>query len=75
MSQNLAEFETAAVDDAFRDQVQVLFRVLVANLVERTVTHDSEQKCLDRFVAGLTFARQARVLALSVVSPSPKAGS
>jgi len=63
--------EASAIDAAYEEQVQNLFRILVTNLGDEPVSHQSDQQCLAKFTAGLAIARRARKLALSVLTAQP----
>ena len=60
--------EASAVDIAFEDHVQFLFKTLVTNLGDAAVTHKTDQQCLDIFTTGLNRARKAKEMALTVAS-------
>jgi hypothetical protein len=59
--------EAAAIEAAYGAQVQTLFKILVANLVDETVSGQSDRQSLDKFMAGLKIAKRAKQLALSAV--------
>jgi hypothetical protein len=64
--------ETAAIEAAYRAQVELLFKSLVTNLGDQVVSHQSDQQSLDKFKVGLNIAKRAKQLALNaVVSASP----
>jgi len=62
--------ETAAIEAAYRAQVELLFKSLVTNLGDQVVSHQSDQQSLDKFKAGLNIAKRAKRLALSAVTPA-----
>lgn len=62
--------EAAAIEAAYGAQVQTLFKILVANLVDETVSGQSDRQSLDKFMAGLKIAKRAKQLALSAVVPA-----
>jgi hypothetical protein len=62
--------EAGAIESAYEAQVQALFKVLVTNIGDEPVSHQTDQQCLDKFTAGLNVAKRAKQLALSV-TPSP----
>jgi hypothetical protein len=62
--------EAVAIESAYEAQVQALFKVLVTNIGDEPVSHQTDQQCLDKFIAGLSVAKRAKQLALSV-APSP----
>jgi len=62
--------ETAAIEAAYRAQVEMLFKSLVTNLGDQVVSHQSDQQSLDKFKAGLNIAKRARQLALNAVAPA-----
>jgi hypothetical protein len=59
--------EAGAIEEAYQDQVQALFKVLFGNLVDEPVTHQNDQQCVQKFVASLAIAKRARDLALKAV--------
>lgn len=59
--------EASAIEDAYQDQVQALFKVLFGNLVDEPVTHLNDQQCVEKFAASLSVAKRARDLALKAV--------
>ena len=64
--------EANAVEEAYQVHVQNLFKVLVTNLIDARVSHQTEQQCADRFATGLKFGKRARELALNIIqTPSP----
>jgi len=62
--------EAAAIEAAYRAQVELLFKSLVTNLGDQVVSHQSDQQSLDKFKAGLNIAKRARQLALNAVAPA-----
>ena len=62
--------ETAAIEAAYRAQVELLFKSLVTNLGDQVVSHQSDQQSLDKFKAGLNIAKRAKQLALNAVAPA-----
>jgi hypothetical protein len=66
-----------ALEVAFEDEIRLLFRNLVECLADNVgaPTAGGEQKCLQRFTAGLNLARRARELALTVPAPAPIASA
>jgi hypothetical protein len=62
--------EAVAVEAAYGAHVQMLFKTLVANLVDEPVSGQTDRQSLDRFIAGLKIAKRAKQLALSAVVPS-----
>jgi hypothetical protein len=65
--------ETAAIEAAYRAQVELLFKSLVTNLGDQVVSHQSDQQSLDKFKVGLNIAKRARQLALNAVAPASPA--
>jgi len=65
--------ETAAIEAAYRAQVELLFKSLITNLGDQVVSHQSDQQSLDKFKAGLNIAKRARQLALNAVAPASAA--
>jgi len=65
---NATSPEAAAIEAAYQDQVQALFKVLFVNLVDEPVSHQNDQQCVEKFTAGLNVAKRARDLALKVVA-------
>ena len=65
--------EAATIEAAYEDQVKTLFKVLVANLIDEPVTHESDQRNSDKFALGLKVAQRAKDLALKVVAASEAA--
>jgi hypothetical protein len=61
--------EAAAVEAAYEAQVQMLFKTLVANLVDEPVSGQTDRQSLDKFVTGFEIAKRAKQLALSAVVP------
>jgi hypothetical protein len=59
--------EATAIEGAYGDQVKLLYKVLVSNLIDGAATGDSEQKSVDRFLAGLKMSRRGRDLALNAL--------
>jgi hypothetical protein len=66
-----------AIEMAFEDEIRLLFRNLVMCLANNVgaPAAGAEQMCLQHFATGLTFARQARELALTVPAPAPIASA
>jgi hypothetical protein len=62
--------ETAAIEAAYRAQVELLFKSLVTNLGDQVVSHLSDQQSLDKFKVGLNIAKRAKQLALNAVAPA-----
>ena len=62
--------EAAAIEAAYQAQVQALFKVLVTNLGDEPVSHQSEQQSVDKFVRGLNIAKRARQLAQNATAPA-----
>jgi len=60
-----------AVDIAFEEEIRLLFRNLVDCLADNAgaPTPGGEQKCLQRFAAGLSLVRRAKELTLTVPAP------
>jgi hypothetical protein len=54
--------EVDAIEGAYREQIQALFKILVTNIIA-----DGNEKALARFTAGMNVAKQARQLALAAV--------
>jgi hypothetical protein len=65
--------ETAAIEAAYRAQVELLFKSLITNLGDQVVSHQSDQQSLDKFKAGLNIAKRAKQLALNAVAPASPA--
>jgi hypothetical protein len=65
--------ETAAIEAAYRVQVELLFKSLVTNLGDQVVSHQSDQQSLDKFKVGLNIAKRAKQLALNAVAPASPA--
>ena len=65
--------ETAAIEAAYRTQVELLFKSLITNLGDQVVSHQSDQQSLDKFKVGLNIAKRARQLALNAVAPASPA--
>jgi hypothetical protein len=65
--------ETAAIEAAYRAQVELLFKSLVTNLGDQVVSHQSDQQSLDKFKVGLNIAKRAKQLALNAVAPASPA--
>jgi hypothetical protein len=63
--------ETAAIEAAYRTQVELLFKSLVTNLGDQVVSHQSDQQSVDKFKVGLNIAKRAKQLALNAVAPAP----
>jgi hypothetical protein len=63
--------ETAAIETAYRAQVELLFKSLITNLGDQVVSHQSDQQSLDKFKVGLNIAKRAKQLALNAVAASP----
>jgi hypothetical protein len=59
--------EADAIQEAFLEYFKTLFVNLATSLGNQPVTHETDQKCLDRFVTGMAAARRAKELALSAV--------
>ena len=45
--------ETTAIEDAYKAEIQELFKILVKNLIGARNSHETDQQCLSRFTAGL----------------------
>jgi hypothetical protein len=65
--------ETAAIEAAYRAQVELLFKSLITNLGDQVVSHQSDQQSLDKFKVGLNIAKRARQLALNAIGPASPA--
>jgi hypothetical protein len=65
--------ETAAIEAAYRTQVELLFKSLVTNLGDQVVSHQSDQQSVDKFKVGLNIAKRAKQLALNAVAPASPA--
>ena len=65
--------ETAAIETAYRAQVELLFKSLITNLGDQVVSHQSDQQSLDKFKVGLNIAKRAKQLALNAVAPASPA--
>jgi hypothetical protein len=61
--------ETTAIEDAYKAEIQELFKILVKNLIGARNSHETDQQCLSRFTAGLNVTQRARQLALSAATP------
>jgi hypothetical protein len=59
--------EARAIEAAYGDQVELLFKVLITNLADRKVSKQTEQQCVDKFTAGLGTAKRARRLTLGAL--------
>ena len=59
--------ETSAIEAAYQEQIHALFKVLVNNLIDEPISHQTDQQSLAKFTAGLNVAKRARQLALSAV--------
>lgn len=62
--------ETRAIEEAYEDQIKLLFRTLVINLIDGSAMHQNDQQSVARFSAGLKVSQRARDLALNVVGPA-----
>jgi len=62
--------EAAAIEAAYESQVQTLFKVLITNLIDQPVSHQTDQECLDHFTRGLDVAKRAKQLVQKVVAAS-----
>jgi hypothetical protein len=65
---NPASPGVAAIQAAYQEQVQNLFKVFTANLGDEAVTRENDQKCVEKFVRGITIAKRAKELALAAVA-------
>jgi hypothetical protein len=65
------EAEANAIEAAYEAQVQTLFKTLIVNLGDEPVSGQTDQQCLDKFIAGLNVAKRAKQLALKVVTTAP----
>ena len=63
--------EARAINAAYEEHVQTLFRGLITNIGEQPVTHKTDEELLARFAAGLDVAKRARTLALSAAPKGP----
>ena len=61
--------ETSAIHAAYQEQIKALFKVLVNNIIDEPISHQTDQHSLAKFTAGLNVAKRARQLALSAVAP------
>jgi hypothetical protein len=61
--------ERSAIEAAYQEQIHALFKVLVNNLIDEPISHQTDQQSLAKFTAGLNVAKRARQLALSAVAP------
>ena len=64
--------EAAAIEAAYAAHLQTLFKTLIANLVDKPVSGQTDRQSLDRFVRGLKIAKRAKQLALSAAVPSSR---
>ena len=62
--------ETAAIEAAYRAQVELLFKSLITNLGDQVVSHQSDRESLDKFKVGLNIAKRAKQLAFYAVAPA-----
>jgi hypothetical protein len=62
--------EATAIETAFEEQVETLFKGLVQNLGDVPVSHQTDQECLEAFARGLNLARKAKLLALKKTAPA-----
>ena len=65
--------ELNAIQDAYAVHVQNLFKVLVSNLVDGPASHQTDQQCLQKFMAGLSIGKRAKELALNAIQPPTSA--
>ena len=65
---NATSPEATAIEAAYDDQVQALFKVLFINLGNEPVSHETDQQCVAKFTAGLNVAKRAKDLALKAVA-------
>jgi hypothetical protein len=61
--------DTNAIESAYQEQIQVLFKMLVTNIVDG----GNNQKALAKFTAGLNVTRQAKQLALGAIGSAAPA--
>lgn len=61
--------ETSAIHAAYQEQIKALFKVLVNNIIDEPISHQTDQQSLAKFTTGLNVAKRARQLALSAVAP------
>ena len=66
--------ELNAIEEAYAGHVQNLFKVLVTNLSDGPASHQTDQQCLQKFMAGLSIGKRAKELALNAVQPAPQQG-
>jgi hypothetical protein len=67
--------ETSAIHAAYQEQIQALFKVLVNNIIDEPISHQTDQQSLAKFTTGLNVAKRARQLALSAVAPTVAAAT
>lgn len=60
--------EADAIEEAYLEHLKTLFLNLTTSLGEEPVTHETDQKCLARFLTGMAAARRAKELALGAVA-------
>jgi hypothetical protein len=67
--------ETSAIHAAYQEQIRALFKVLVNNIIDEPISHQTDQQSLAKFTTGLNVAKRARQLALSAVAPTVAAAT
>ena len=67
--------ETIAIEAAYQGEIQELFKTLVKNLIGMPSSHETDQQCLSRFMAGLNVAQRARQLTLTGTAPVARAAA
>jgi hypothetical protein len=64
-----------ALSTLYQEQIQALFKVLVNNIIDEPISHQTDQQSLAKFTTGLKGAKRARQLALSAVAPTVAAAT
>ena len=54
--------ETSAIHAAYQEQIKALFKVLVNNIIDEPISHQTDQQSLAKFTTGLNVAKRARQL-------------
>jgi hypothetical protein len=73
MPNSVNSLEVSAIEVAYQGEIQALFKVLIKNLIDEPNSHETDQDCLSKFMAGLSVAKRARQLAISAVAAKASA--
>ena len=68
LEKRIRELKPVGIEAAYENYQQKLYDVLVSNLVSRSISKESEQEVVEKFLRGLETATRAKNLALNATS-------